>query len=291
MKKTMLSAPLPKSNLDVSYHPDLTFEERDALYMYGTNTHVTEMVLKPVEKSRLHLLVDAMKAGKVLLGAEGRRITEHKGKALILTEALGVFLLNRDWVSVLGDSLSAETIGEDFNVPYPHCIFEMNINGFHHIAVYFQENGEKASHVNFTDYKGHWIVAGKPGMALEVAEAGFDGRGVVNTDYFAHDQVRALCVALDVNLAKVGTPVQPSRLKSQIQKDKGKTPTFRYSVVDLNGRRTSVKGALHEATGRKVRLHFRRGHWRHLAEDCKTWVKWCLAGSPEVGVVDHHYEA
>jgi hypothetical protein len=40
--------------------------------------------------------------------------------------------------------------------------------------------------------------------------------------------------------------------------------------------------------GRKKRLHFRRGHWRHY-ETHKTWIKWMLVGDPDLGFIEKQY--
>lgn len=39
---------------------------------------------------------------------------------------------------------------------------------------------------------------------------------------------------------------------------------------------------------RHVRMHFRRGHWRHYQEH-RTWIKWMLVGDPDLGIIEKHY--
>ena len=38
------------------------------------------------------------------------------------------------------------------------------------------------------------------------------------------------------------------------------------------------------------RLHWRRGHRRHLPDGKATWVRACLVGDPFAGTVSHDYQ-
>jgi len=67
-----------------------------------------------------------------------------------------------------------------------------------------------------------------------------------------------------------------------------KPPLLAYHVVDLDRKNSGAGGPTAEAAARAIRLHFRRGHWRHL-DTGKVWVNWCLVGNPDLGWVDKEY--
>jgi hypothetical protein len=103
---------------------------------------------------------------------------------------------------------------------------------------------------------------------------------------FLWDQVKAICVALDAEVATSTVVRAPHKLNEKRIRD-GKAPIVDYRVVDLSRRhRIANPSGLHE--GGKKRLHFRRGHWRHY-ETTKTWVRWCLVGNPDLGFIQKHY--
>ncbi|MGZ7140732.1 hypothetical protein ACXWN7_09880, partial [Streptococcus pyogenes] len=66
---------------------------------------------------------------------------------------------------------------------------------------------------------------------------------------------------MDADIADTTVISQPKALNQKRIKN-GKLPLCDYRVVDLSvrHRRKAIPG---EPTGRKVRCHFRRGHWMH----------------------------
>jgi len=68
----------------------------------------------------------------------------------------------------------------------------------------------------------------------------------------------------------------------------GKPPStyaWRTVVVSPTPPRKPSDGGTHASP----RLHERRGHWRHLRSGEIVWVRECLVGSPERGVVEKDY--
>lgn len=102
--------------------------------------------------------------------------------------------------------------------------------------------------------------------------------------------IRAICVALEAEVAATEVVRTPHKL-NHARERRGRQPIFSYHTVNL-ARRSRVErlpaDADHEPAWR-VRLHFRRGHWRHF-ENHKTWIKWMLVGDPDLGFVDKHYK-
>ena len=104
----------------------------------------------------------------------------------------------------------------------------------------------------------------------------------------AHEQIRAISIALDSEVAIKTLVRAPHKLNIEREKD-GKPALLDYNVVMLNGsNRANYRPYRGAGTHRSPRLHFRRGHWRHYLEH-KTWVRWTLVGNPELGFIDKEY--
>lgn len=99
------------------------------------------------------------------------------------------------------------------------------------------------------------------------------------------EQIKAACIALDAEVAEA-TTVREAHSGS----GSGSTqPLKAHHIVSLANRRARLAPLSRgDASGRRVRLHFRRGHWRHF-ETHKTWIKWMLVGDPDLGFVEKEY--
>ena len=73
----------------------------------------------------------------------------------------------------------------------------------------------------------------------------------------------------------------------QKRASKGKPPLTDFHIVELN-RRPRASSSVVGTTDAKLRLHFRRGHWRHF-DTHKTWINWTLVGNPDLGWIDKEY--
>jgi hypothetical protein len=71
---------------------------------------------------------------------------------------------------------------------------------------------------------------------------------------------------------------------------RGDVPMLDYTTINLARRRERPEPLSEngDESRQSVRLHFRRGHWRHF-ETHKTWIKWTLVGNPDLGFVEKHY--
>lgn len=238
-------------------------------------------IFEPNPISRLHKLNDAINAGELL------NITTYEFEAPglknrqlhnIISGVMGTIVVTHDWHKVLGTEIS-ESIGNDFVPPYPHCAFEFRMNDVTVILVMIQDgpDGKQAS-VPFFGYNDIW-------MCLSATTAMQSDR--MNAIWL---QVQAVCVALDAEVATISKTEPPAKLNKRRAK-RGLTPLYSHSVVDLAKRylKPHVVEEAKEDSGIRIRLHFRRGHWRHLDEK-KVWVKWCLVGNPDLGFVDHYYK-
>lgn len=105
---------------------------------------------------------------------------------------------------------------------------------------------------------------------------------------FIGAQVRAITIALDAQVAE-SEVVRVNEKLARSREKSGAVPPKPYHVVSLARRsRAAPLAPSGEPEHGKVRLHFRRGHWRHY-EDHKTWIRWMLVGNPDLGFVDKEY--
>lgn len=99
----------------------------------------------------------------------------------------------------------------------------------------------------------------------------------------------ALTVMMHAKGIEVSTEPAPEKLNAKRAK-KGKPPIedIRHVTIRVDGKRYSITG--HEIGHHaSPRLHWRRGHIRHLPSGVITNVRPCLVGTAERGVVDHDY--
>lgn len=84
-------------------------------------------------------------------------------------------------------------------------------------------------------------------------------------------------------------PMAKKTFLNRIKISEGKQPTYSWNTVVVPAmlRASSAQGGAHASP----RLHERRGHWRTIAGDRKVWVRDCLVGNPDLGVVEKDYKA
>lgn len=101
------------------------------------------------------------------------------------------------------------------------------------------------------------------------------------------DQIKAACIALDADVAQTDAVREPHSASTG---GRNSQPLKPHHIVSLARRRSRVPALddPSDGTGKRKRLHFRRGHWRHF-EDHKTWIKWMLVGDPDLGFVEKEY--
>jgi hypothetical protein len=190
------------------------------------------------------------------------------------------FLLEHDWASVFANSTVEGTpfteMAVNFRTPFDHCCFEMVISGKHVCFVTSFEN---------PNYRASAYVRTSHGWLQPPLKT--DAFDILSRVVWA--QFHAIGVALDAAIAEREVVRVPER-RNRERLERGKPAFFDYHIVNL-ARQSRVAPLPHENAddeGRKVRLHFRRGHWRHLANH-KTWIRWTLVGDPDLGFIEKHY--
>jgi hypothetical protein len=184
---------------------------------------------------------------------------------------VNTFVVQHDWAAAF-DSASEFTDGE-FQLPYEKCAFEFKISGVY-LTVLAVNDGAYIKLIPYTNFK-NWWVSDSPEKIDEI-----------EIFKFAKKQVRAICIALDAEVANTEV-IRISTALNESRKNKGREPLYSYHVVSLSNRRRNIS-MQSQGEGKRKRLHFRRGHWRHF-QSFKTWVRWTLCGDPELGFIDKEY--
>lgn len=209
--------------------------------------------------------------------ASGNTIYVHKDVSAV-TPALDyekevfrfaqVMVVEHDWAAAFAN---ADMGDAPVNLPYDLCAFEFQYSGIPTIVFATSFLGEVAFCYMFK-WNGIWTI---PAFCSSLGG-----------DFSIGDipkQIKAICVALDAGIAYS----EVRREKHEGIIGKSSNPLRDYNVVVLSSR-TRAQPTLSLPSGRHVRLHFRRGHWRHFGNH-KTWIKWMLVGDPDLGFVDKHY--
>lgn len=222
--------------------------------------------------SRLHHFKEAWRAGRVLATDRppGSMDPPEFGNFWQHT-----FVVKQDWAKAFEH---ATGIDDSIKLPYNLCTFEFRFSGRNVIATAFDNEGD----VGFTAF----IQSGDCWVHLAAVRA----RNTQPEDKVAQaiwDQIRAICIALDAEVATHSVVRAPHAL-NQKREAAGKIPLSDFHVVELARRHRVSNPTGLVGGGGKKRMHFRRGHWRHF-ETSKTWVRWCLVGDPDLGFIQKQY--
>lgn len=258
---------------------DADKERLAALERIGPWSSLSDYRLERNDASRLHKLIEAHKDGKVMDEHGAPLPPEH---APWLTNAQP-FVVEHDWAAAFANATDYSE--GDFKLPYTECAFEFRISGRTVIVISFQPDAEVLH-----QFPG--ITTSTPTLPYVECGGGYwycggEKARDVKAMQFVWQQVRAISIALDAEVATREIVRAPTKLNDKRVKD-GKVPLFDYHVVRLHGR--AVRQQLPSAGGthRSPRLHFRRGHWRHYPTH-KTWIRWNLVGDPSLGFIDKSY--
>jgi len=193
------------------------------------------------------------------------------------------FVVRHHWAEAFGCAI--DELEPDFILPYPKCAFEFRIDGKNVIVIMQQVEGEAPIMAAPYVECGPWWLRFR---TLDSMKGGRPDDIGAKVDKFLFDQIRAICIALDTEVA-IGEAVRQPHKLNQKRLSKGQQPLLDYHVVNL-ARKSRMDRLLTDGEPRtRVRLHFRRGHWRHY-DGFKTWIRWTLVGDPDLGFIDHHYQ-
>lgn len=242
----------------------------------------------------------------LLFGAQAMPRSALENAVLDNTNESSKFVLEHDWASAFKGS--SEYVGGEFSLPDEVCLFEMKIDGRPVTVVATVDQGMIIC-MAVIRLKTGWVVQGTfagdgtgalfsytagNASGLDLAQNGtFNPLPENGTDHrlstAIFNQVRAAAIAMEANVAEASEPIRAEYRRNAPKSDRS-VSGYSYHVVSLS-RRSGRAAALPrdgDEPSRHVRLHFRRGHWRHY-DGHKTWIKWTLVGDPDLGFVDKHY--
>jgi len=181
------------------------------------------------------------------------------------------FVVRHNWLAVLGDT-NPEL--DEWELPFDYCMFEFRVGGFTIIVNVSQETNSKSFRYFIEVERGVWY---SPRCEFAVTR-------------YVQQQRAAACVVLEAQVATKELVRQPAALNAKRERS-GKVKISDYHVIDLARRRPRIKNVEDRPSEPKhqKRLHFCRGHWRHLP-DRKVRIPWCLKGNPALGFVDKLYK-
>lgn len=222
--------------------------------------------LEPNTCSRLHNLKDG-----TIYGIEKDEPVPFEDTAA-LRHVEHTFVVKHDWARAFEE---ADGLEDGIHLPYDICAFEFRIRGKSIIAVAGEHPDGGVKFASFIHAMGdYWYSIGTDDQEEPVIR-------------FIWNQIRAISIALDAEVA-THEVVRASVALNEKRRRIGKTPLADFHVIDLSRRHRIANPISGSETGRKVRLHFRRGHWRHY-DDHRTWIKWMLVGNPDLGFIRKHY--
>ena len=230
--------------------------------------------LEPNDASRMHVLSEALYDGRVWEEETGN--ARFSPELALVAAQSQVFVVRHNWGAVLAGAIAE---ADEIRLPYELCAFEFKLRGSPAILFAYQVQQQGP-----ISWRVTWEIANQPVRLWRIGQdSGLAGDLV---KLLSH-QVRAICVALDAGIA-TSTPVPAPDALNRKRERTNKPPLMAYHVVDLNRRSSGQSGDVAGPAVGVVRLHFRRGHWRHL-DSGKVWVNWCLVGNPGLGWVDKEY--
>lgn len=227
------------------------------------------MKLERNDCSRLHHLVSHLKETKQLV-PELHMLGDDVDT--IPWDTVVPFVVQHDWAAAFANA--GDYADGGYKLPYEACAFEFRITGRSVTIFAFQAEGCEPNFTPYVQFGEYWVSSEEKETDLPAYK-------------FALAQIKAICVALDAEVATHEVVRAPERLNKKREAE-GRMPLYSYHVVNLARRIRVSNPSSGSGQQTKKRLHFRRGHWRHYAE-FKTWVRWCLVGDPELGFIDKEY--
>lgn len=201
-----------------------------------------------------------------------------------------IFLVEHDWAAAFAKAGDYEDDAE-FHLPFEVCVFEFKISG-HRAAIIATELEGNIYYEIAAKTSIGWFLLGRavPWMGgSHTGKADEDAEGWGTLINFLAPQVKAICVALEAEVAETEVTRAPHKLNRAREKT-GRVALSDFHTISLARKRryAALPASASDEPKTQKRLHFRRGHWRHF-ETFKTWIRWTLVGNPDLGFVDKDY--
>lgn len=265
------AAEIDRQIMEVQGRQDKAQKMISSLDAYESWCHdiTTNYRLEPNDCSRIHKIREAANAGLFYDGEEGQFAQPHQVTDQI--ERSQVFVVKHDWAAAFEGAVGLQ---DEFKLPYELCAFEFRVTG-HTIVLLAKPSAYGVDFlVIYEGMHGVWMT--------------FREQATQDLANYLIKQVRAICIALEAEVADTSIVAAASKLNRK-RLDSGKPLIRDFHVVDLSKKSRRSARLESSPTGRRVRMHFRRGHWRHY-EKSSTWINWMLVGNPDLGFIEKHYK-
>lgn len=281
----------------------VSLERKETMALELDGWLLPPFLLQRPDGSSLHRLQKAYKAGDWLIlhveGGEVETIAEYDHGSHLF-EDLESFVIEHDWAKALdGAEISGQ--GGEIQVGAPISAFEFMVNDRRVIGVVIQKEENYNTRLLLTcELENGWALL-RPYKLTDNFEpvpldAGTPAKMKLNSQVqpladLVAKNIKAICIMLEAEVAQTEVVRIAAKLNHAREK-RGKLPLSDYHVVSLTRRdRALPRGRGELDPDREItrkRMHFRRGHWRHY-QDHRTWIKWCLVGDPDLGIIEKHY--
>lgn len=284
MQNALKELKTKKRDLDARMHEaeaDLAYAQRamDAI-KFIRDLHPA--ILERPSTTFAHHLRDALRKNDFVNVQRERGKSEGADYESQIFAQAKYFLVQHDWAAAFrgaGDYDEGE-----FHLPFEICVFEFKISGCRVVVAAFEnEDGIKITPIIETP--AGWTIIGYVFNLEMKPEEERTKEPAFNLLRMLVEQLRAVCIALDAEVADTVLTETPPKLNRAREKSR-KAPISDHHVIYLSHRHHGHGTG--EGIGTKRRLHFRRGHWRHY-EERRTWIRWTLVGNPDLGFVDKQY--
>lgn len=241
-------------------------------------------VMQKPHSSRAHALTEAIRGGRAIKMRVDASGIARAWLIQAASENIGeVFVVEHDWAAAFKGAHDFDDVQNKIRLPYPVMCFEFALSG-KRICVLAASSHDEGFDVLLapvvelrTSVPGAWLM-------LEPCPL-WDP--ILN---WLQLQVRAICIALEAEVAETDVIRAPYRL-NRARERRGKLPAYDHHIIKLAHRSRAASLPPQDGErepGTKKRLHFRRGHFRHY-ENHKVWIKWMLVGDPDLGFIDKQY--
>lgn len=268
--------------LDRKEHPKIQEDARAFTSIQEWMKDRDFSIIQKNEAPRAHRAAEAMLKNEFYPLSHPFKEEQRKMLVDLFTKVPSI-VVRHNWMQAIGEDLR-ETANEviSISLPFPTVLFEFMVHGKCIIvAASEQEDGSTHMFMYIEFEKNKWLACAHDDDMLA---------DIYNP---LRRQVEAICVALSVEIAGTEEIQQPEALNRKRLKN-NKLPLRSYHVVDLSKRFQDKKmrksGVKTDSDGPKVRLHWRRKHWRHFKNGHPSIViEWMLVGNIDLGFIEKHY--
>lgn len=267
---------------DQKEHPKLQEDARAFKIIEEWVSEHDFSIIQRNEAPRAHKIAEAIQNRTIYPLSHPYKEKEREDLINVFTKVPSI-VVRHNWLAAIGDDLR-EKDGEpvDVSLPYPSVLFEFKFHGKCVVLMASEQEDGRVGLLPIVEFeKDKWFICTMRDELL------FKLHNAVCK------QVEAICVALTVQIAESEEIHQPEAINRKRLKNK-KLPLRSYHVVDLSKRFQDKKmrrnGVKSTDDGPKVRLHWRRRHWRHFKSGRPPIeIDWMLVGDIDLGFIEKHY--